>query len=529
MSDTLARASVRATPQPVAEFGLAEILAALSLVSDLARGRPDDEAMRACLVATQLGREIGLSTAELSTVYYTSLLRFVGCTATSHEYATAFGGDDIEVRRAGGLIDAASPREGLRYLAGLTRGRPPLERARRLPAALAAARTTFRDGAQADCEVGALISRRASLDARVERGMREMFERWDGKGLPAGLAGDQIALPARIAAVAYAGIIFVDLGGPDEAAAIVRRWAGHALDPSLAATFIRRAADLIEAAAVDDPLRAVVESEPGQPIRLGPAQLDEIAATFGDAVDLKAPFLAGHSRGVAELAEAAGRLLGLPETAATLLRRAGHLHDLGRAAVPAGTWERPGSLTRSQWEQVRLHPYHTERILSVTPALVPIARPAGTHHERLDGSGYHRGLPALLLDGPARVVAAADVYQALTSPRPHRPALGPAAAAGAIEAMALDRDAVGAVLASAGVVASNRRRSHPAGLSDREVEVLGLLVEGMSLKQIAAALVVAPSTAHTHVAHIYDKTGVSTRAGAAMFAMQHDLVRWALD
>ena len=511
-------------PGPPDMLRLVEPLAALSRMSDLARGRPDDEAMCACLLATELGRRMGLPDAELTEVFYTALLRFVGCTATSHEYAATFGGDDVEVRRTGDLIDSTKPREGVAFVARLTIGRSLPGRVRAFATALPRARDVFREGARADCEVGALMAARMSLSTGVQRGILEMFERWDGRGVPQGLAGDAISLPARVAAVAYVAVLVDHEDGRGAASDFVGRWSGRALDPAIAAVFTREAASLLEAATPDDPWAAVVAGEPGSPILIAADGIDQIAAAFGDAADLKAPFLSGHSAGVARLAEGAGARLGIAPDVARDLRRASLLHDLGRAGVPTGIWERPGNLRRADWEQVRLHAYQTERILGGVPSLATAARIAGLHHERIDGSGYHRGARASTLDQPSRILAAADAYQAMTSDRPHRPAFSSTAAGRELGAMALDRDAVDAVLEAAGSAQARRRPEYPAGLTSREVEVLRLLVRGHSLKTIAATLVVSPSTAHTHVAHIYEKAGISTRAGAAMFAMQHDLV-----
>jgi HD-GYP domain-containing protein (c-di-GMP phosphodiesterase class II) len=422
---------------------LAELLAALSLVTDLARGRPPEEAMRACLLATRLARIEGLREPEAAAVYTTTLLRFVGCTATSLEYAQAFGGDDVAVRGRGDQVDATVPAEALGLLWGLGDGSSPLAR------------------------IGLLAH----------------------------------ALPRA------------------------KRWSGRILDPGLADTFASRGHELLEELErIEDLHVAVVDAEPGLRRTVTERQLDQVARGFADAVDLKSPYLHGHSSGVAELAETAARLMGMREPEALAVRRAGLFHDLGRAGVPTGLWDKPGPLSRSDWEQVRLHPYHTERILGRAPMLAAVGRLAGAHHERLDGSGYHRGTPAQLLGMDARVLAAADVYQALVSERPHRPARTPAEAASTLAAEpGLDREAVAAVLEATGHRPA-RRLSFPAGLTGREVEVMRLLVRGRSERQIAAELYIAASTVHTHIVHIYEKAGVSTRAGAAVFAMEHGLI-----
>jgi HD-GYP domain-containing protein (c-di-GMP phosphodiesterase class II) len=272
----------------------------------------------------------------------------------------------------------------------------------------------------------------------------------------------------------------------------------------------------------------VVDAEPEPHHEILEPDLDAVARAFADMADLKMSFTRGHSSAVAELAVAASLALTLKDAEVTILRRAALFHDLGRIGIPNGVWEKPGPLTLAEWEQVRLHPYHTERILNRAPALAPLAPTAGMHHERLDGSGYYRQIRAASLPMSARILAAADAYQAMTQARPHRQALAPEAAAreltGEAERGRLDGDATQAILQAAGHPAERSRRAWPAGLSDREVEVLRLIAAGSSYRDVARELVISPRTAAHHVQHIYDKIGISSRAAAAMFAMEHDLL-----
>ena len=478
--------------------------------------------MRACIVATRLARSVGLSESEAAVVYYSTLLRSVGCTATSHEYAATFGGDDVTIRGAGDMADPTDPREVVTLLWGVARGNA-FQRVAGFAASATRAKAVTREGARADCEVGAQMVRRLGLGPSVEQALLHMFERWDGAGSPRKVEGDAIALPARLAAVAYAWVMFDDAGGPDYARATITRWSGRALDPSLVDAVVAQGDDLVGPGLTGDPWQEVVASEPGGPRELSPERLDDVARAFGDAADLKSPFLHGHSSGVAGLAEAAARAMGLPDTDVVAVRRAALLHDLGRVGVATGIWEKPGPLNRAEWEHVRLHPYHTERILSRAPAFAELAQTAGMHHERLDGSGYHRAAAAATLDVPARVLAAADVFHALTEARPHRAALTKREAARVLEGGHLDRDAVAAVIEAAGEIAAPRPA--PFGLTKRELQVLRLLAAGRTEKQIAAELFISASTVHTHVVHVYGKAGVSTRAALAMFAMEHGLVR----
>jgi putative nucleotidyltransferase with HDIG domain len=265
-----------------------------------------------------------------------------------------------------------------------------------------------------------------------------------------------------------------------------------------------------------------------QPVREIPAdRLETVAEAFADMVDLKTPFTLGHSSGVAKLATAAADRLGL--TDARAVRVAALLHDLGRTAVGTGVWEKPGALSTTEWEQVRLHPYHSERILARSAALEPLARIAGMHHERQDGSGYHHGASAAEVPVESRVLAVADAYQAMTQPRVHRAAMTPEAAAEVVSAEVsigrFDPEIARAILEVSGQRPRTARTAWPAGLSDREVEVLRLVAGGLSNRAIAEQLVISQRTAEHHVQHVYDKIGTSTRAAAAMFAMAHGLLR----
>ena len=217
------------------------------------------------------------------------------------------------------------------------------------------------------------------------------------------------------------------------------------------------------------------------------------------------------------------------DTAATV-RRAGQVHDVGMVSVPNRVWIKSGQLSPAEWERVRLHAYHTERMLSLAAPLRDAAAIAGRHHERLDGSGYHRGLPANLLPLSARVLAVAEVYESMSEDRAWRPAFAPRDAASqlreAVEARRLDARAVDAVLAAAGQPRHSGRstRAWPSGLTDREVDVLKAITRGLGNKQIARELFVSPATVKTHIINVYGKIGVNTRAGATLFAFEHDLI-----
>ena len=244
--------------------------------------------------------------------------------------------------------------------------------------------------------------------------------------------------------------------------------------------------------------------------------------------DLLSPDFTGHSAAVADLSATAAASCGLDPAEVRAVRRAALVHDLGRVAVSAAIWNKPGHLTIDEWEQVRLHPYHTERILSRSPFLASFVPIAGAHHERLDRSGYHRGASGAELGLSARLLAAADSFHAMTEPRPHRPAFSHDDAARRLAQDAsdgrLDPHAVSAVIAAAGQ--PTPRLPLPAGLTEREAEVLCLLAQGCQTKQIAHALGISTKTADRHIQNIYRKVGVSTRPAATLFAVDSGLFAW---
>jgi HD-GYP domain-containing protein (c-di-GMP phosphodiesterase class II) len=506
---------------------LADILAALSVATDLGMGQEPEKAVRSCLVATHLARASDLPDPAVRDVFYTTLLQHLGCTAPAHEWSYLFG-HGLATSPQAERTDGADRREALALLMAAGKG-TGVRRFRHLARTVAAGRQGSRTVLLSVCEVGARMSERLGLGEGVRLGLLHSLERWDGKGEAYGLAADDIALPARFSALAMQAVVFDRLGGPDEALAMVRRRAGGWFDPAVAATFDRVGPDLLRRLAEADVWAEVLAAEPQPARQLAAARLDDVARAFADMVDLLTPFTLGHSAGVAELTDTAARRLRLPAEGADRLRQAALLHDLGRVATAGIVWEKPRALSTTEWEQVRLHPYYTERILVRSAILEPMARIAGMHHERHDGSGYHHGASAAQIPAEARLLAVADAYQAMTQERPYRAALAPAAAAEHIEAAAragrFDPECANAVIEAAGQHPAKARSAWPAGLSEREVEVLRLVARGLSNRQIAKTLVVSPRTAEHHVQHIYTKIGTSTRAAAAMFAMEHGLLR----
>jgi HD-GYP domain-containing protein (c-di-GMP phosphodiesterase class II) len=377
------------------------------------------------------------------------------------------------------------------------------------------------------CEVAESTARRIGLPEGVQTAVRYLSEWHSGKGGFLGAKGEEIPLAARIVPAAFTASLFDLLAGPDAAVAALRARAGRIVDPAVADVFVREGPAVLAELASLDLLRCLRDEEPVPTLRVGGEQLDEMAIAFGEAVDLKMPFTHGSARRAFELVGAAGASLGVDVDIVASARRAAALRDIGKVAISNAVLEKPGPLTELEWEAVRLHAYHSERVLCRSPSLATEGRLAGLHHERQDASGYHRAAAGAAIPPAARIIAVADALVAMTQRRPYRDAMSLDRACEELEQaarkVALDPDAVRAVVAAAhggGKV----RRALPAGLTDRQVEVLRLIAEGLSNRQIAQRLVVSPRTAEHHVQDIYLKLGTSSRAAAALFAVEHELL-----
>ncbi len=508
---------------------LADLLASVSLLSDLGFALPAEESMRTTIIGTALARRMRLEEEVVSDVFYTCLLQHVGCAGFAHETAGMYG-DEMVINAAAARTDANDLGDMVdTYLRAATKGRGPFDFARVALYTFVRGDAFGRRFATARCEVGRATARRLDLSNGVRRGLHEVAESWKGGSGALGLQGEEISVVARIATAAATASRFDGIGGADAALVALGRRAGGELDPEVVAAFAEHGTGILAEAHAGDPRDLVLDIEPTPVRSVAGRQLVEVAAAIGDVADLKSVFTVGHSSGVAALAADAAAGMDLDQPARGRLQVAALLHDIGRVGTSAAIWERPGPLTATEWEQVRLHPYHSERILARSEVLRPMAEIAGMHHERLDGSGYHRGSQGRDLPVEPRILAAADAFQALTQDRPHRAALDLEGAASTLLEQAhagrLDPEVVDAVLAAAGIASKRPRRSSVAGgLSDREVEVLRLVARGRTSRDIARELTISPRTAEHHVEHIYTKIGVSSRAAAALFAMENDLL-----
>lgn len=506
---------------------LSELLAALSLGTDLGMGHPMEHVLRQTLLALRLADLLGLDQSERGVVYYSSMLAWVGCHVDAYEQAKWFG-DDQALKADIRQVDTGKPVQLARYvLRHLGAGRSLLERAKIGAAFLGAGRRAMLAMFENHWRAALVLMERLDLEGGVRESVQQTFERWDGKGEPDGSQGEEIAIASRLVNLADVAEVFYQSGGVDAAIAVARDRSGTQFDPKLVELFCTEAPRLFADLEAVTSWDAVVAAEPHVDRELCGEELELALEGIGDFVDLKSPYTIGHSRGVADLAAEAARIFGLPATDAATVRRAALVHDLGRLGVSNGIWDKPGSLSPAEAERVRLHPYFTERMLAVSPGLAPLATVAVQHHERLDGSGYPRRSTGAAITPAGRLLGAADMYRAKTEPRPHRPPLSAVEAAaslrGEVRAGRFDGDAVDAVLKAAGHRV-RRRREWPAGLTSREVEVLRLVARGLSHREIAERLTIAPKTVGSHVERIYTKIGANNRAMAGVFAIKHGLM-----
>jgi HD-GYP domain-containing protein (c-di-GMP phosphodiesterase class II) len=508
---------------------LAEAVGALSLATDLAMGQPLEHGLRTAVLAVRMAQAMGLPEDDQVTVFYTGMLHFAGCTAES-EIDARFFGDELWARPQMLAVAFGTRLDLVTTAARVAHpGRARLERATAMARSAFGGVAEFRKWAASHCDVAQVLGARMGFSEPIQNALRHLWERWDGKGMPGDLRGEAVPRAVRLMQVAQDADMAWQHGGAQLTTRVLTERAGSGLDPAAVRTFLDLGDRVFQGLDAPSIWEYVLLAEPGARPVVGEDRLDACLSAIADFADLKSMWTIGHSRGVARLAEEAARVAGLPAEDALVLRRAALVHDIGRVAVPVSVWAKPGPLNRDEREKVRLHAYHTERVLDASAGLRPLARLAGSHGERCDGSGYHRGSQAADLPPAAWLLAAADCYQAMREPRAHRQALSSGAAADELcrdaDAGKLAPDAVHAVLIAAGQPGQPRQPARrPAGLSERECEVLGLLARGLATKQVARRLGISPKTCDHHIQHLYGKVGVSTRAGATLFALEHGLV-----
>jgi HD-GYP domain-containing protein (c-di-GMP phosphodiesterase class II) len=505
---------------------------ALAYATDLATGHSRDFALRSCVLAVRLADVARVDEPMRRAVYHQALLRYIGCNADTHLLAAAWG-DEIQLRRDLHRIDMGDREE---FVATFVRAMkrhfselPPEELEKAVERGLAGAAQVNIPILSGHCEVAKRIAERLGLPEELREGLGQIYERWDGQGMPRGLSGNDVKYQVRLVTLAQDAIALTEVHGFEGMIPLIEKRAGGPYERPLVDVFLAHAEGLF--AGLDGPFdrEAILALEPEPHALLDEKGCEEAYLAIADMIDMRMPFTFGHSRAVASLAESACKRLGLPAIDLRAARWAAYAHDLGELTVPVSTWMRASALTERESDSAHLHPYHSERALAALGGDGKlVATLVQRHHERLDGSGYYRNSRGPDLSPAARVLAAAEAFQTARESRPQRPALSDAAAAAnlrsSVKAGALCPDATEAVLACAGLPSRRPTPERIAGLTPREFEVLRLIAAGLTAKETAQKLDIAPKTADNHIQSLYSKIGVTTRAGAALFALERGLV-----
>ena len=412
-----------ATP---ASLRLSELISALSYALDITEGQPEGHCVRCCWIGMHIGRRIGLSDEALWGLYYTLLLKDLGCSSNAARICELYLTDDLAFKRDFKTVGDSLP-QVLHFVLRHTGLKAGL--AERFRSVL----TILRDGRQISqeliatrCQRGAEIARKLRFSDAVAAGIYSLDEHFDGHGKPEGLAGQAIPRYARIALLAQVVDVFHTTGGRQAALDEVAARRGSWFDPALADAFTEVAseADFWSVLASDQVTQAVLALEPSrQVVPLDEDYLDDIAAAFGQVVDSKSPYTAGHSARVALYTDLVAEAMGLSPERRRWLKRGALLHDVGKLGVSNSVLDKPGKLDAAEWEEVKRHAAYTEAILSRIGAFAELARVAGAHHERLDGGGYPRGLSAEAITLETRIITTADIFDAITAERPYRGAI----------------------------------------------------------------------------------------------------------
>lgn len=407
---------------------VAEMVAALSYALDLTEGQPMGHSARVCILGMRLAAEIGMAVGDRAELYYALLIKDAGCSSNASRLFHIVAGDEIRAKRDVKTTDWTRVGfESMQYAVNhVGVGRPFLERVATLARAAVKRKTDSTELVKIRCERGANIARRMGFNERVSAGIHSLDEQWDGAGYPEHLEGEAIPLYSRIALLCQTLEVFWREAGETRAVEVVRERAGRWFDPALVRAVESLAARgaLWEGLESSSLLADVWALEPVETsLFLTEARVDEICGAFAEVVDAKSPFTFRHSNGVAEAAVRIAETLGMTSDEVTLLRRAGLLHDIGKLSVPNSILEKPGKLDAEEWAVVKQHPYYSWQILRKVPRFGRLSEVAACHHERLDGRGYFRSYDETKLDLPSRVLAVADVYDALAARRPYREAL----------------------------------------------------------------------------------------------------------
>lgn len=413
-------------PFPSVRPQLSQVIAALSYALDLTEGQPLGHSVNSCLIGMHIAKAMGLSERDQTDLYFALLLKDTGCSSNASRMYEVFGGDELKAKREVKLQDwTRVTLDGLKYLGrNMKPASPAVARVMTIGQMALQREKLSREFTAIRCERGAQIALRLGFAARTAQAIRNLDEHWNGKGHPRGIKGEEIPVAARIMNIAQTMEVFAALEGPARAMKVVKERSGTWFEPNMAKVALTLEADsaLWKHLRDGSAFANVVALQPGdRPV--SESALDTICEVFAGVIDAKSTFTNQHSTRVAKTATAIAVKLGFDEKRVTRMRRAGLLHDVGKLSIPNSVVDKSGGLSPQDWEIVRLHPHFTELILKNIPGFDELAVIASNHHERQDGSGYHRGLRGEEISIDSRALIVADQFDALTSARAHRPAM----------------------------------------------------------------------------------------------------------
>ncbi len=408
------------------DLKLSELITALSHALDITEGQPPGHCMRSCWVGMHIASELDVSSEASRDLYYSILLKDLGCSSNAARICELYATDDLSFKKNHKLAGTRTS-QLLKFLiqnTGLKAGMT--ERIKKVFEIIGSKQNFTQELIQSRCSRGAQIAKKLQFSDQVCAAIHSLDEHYDGKGNPAQLKGDEIPLFSRIALLSQVVDVYFKACGKKAAVAEVKNRRGTWFDPEIVDAFLKVAEDdtLWQALAEDGIHEKVLALEPAeQALPLSESLLDEIALAFGQVVDAKSPFTAGHSERVATYSNLMASHFGLPTAQRRWVKRAALLHDIGKLGVSNSVLDKPDKLTESEWGEMKKHPVFTEQILSNIDAFKALAQSAAAHHEKLDGSGYPKGLAADQIDIVTRIITTADIFDALSADRPYREAM----------------------------------------------------------------------------------------------------------
>ena len=405
---------------------LSELMGALSHALDITEGQPEGHCVRCCWIGMHIGHKLALPTEQLWELYYALLLKDLGCSSNASRICELYLTDDLAFKRDFKWVDGSLP-QVLRFVLRHTGPASGLkDRLKALGGILSNGDEIANELVQTRCTRGADIARQLRFSEGVAQGIHSLDEHWNGQGRPEGLSGSNISMYSRIALLSQVVDIVNCSNGQGAAITEVQIRRGKWFDPDLVDAFL----DVASAASFWDTLNSpnveacVFAMEPGgHETLLDEDYLDDIAEAFGQVVDAKSPFTAGHSARVGLYTALLGESLDIPEARRRWLKRGALLHDVGKLGVSNSILDKPGKLDEVEWAAVRRHAVYTESILGRIRIFDELARVSAAHHERLDGGGYPRGLHAADIALETRIITTADIFDAITAERPYRGAV----------------------------------------------------------------------------------------------------------